>query len=151
MGGKLYKKEIFKDIRFPINKIHEDEFIIHEVLSKCCRFVFVHAKLYKYLIRKTSITGEKFNRSRLDAIEAKMNRVKFINIHYPQFLEKANIQLANTLVLNYFKCKWNKIDNCEIFNKIEELKNKGVRCKVLFLFYKLPLILEIALKIKFGR
>lgn len=33
--NKLYKKEIFKDIRYPKGKIHEDEYVIHRIFYKC--------------------------------------------------------------------------------------------------------------------
>jgi len=57
--SKLYKTELFKDLRFPVGKVHEDMFMAHRVLYKSHIVVFTTQQLYFYRKRKGSITNSK--------------------------------------------------------------------------------------------
>ncbi|WP_022772809.1 glycosyltransferase family 2 protein [Butyrivibrio sp. AE2015] len=61
--NKLYKKEIFEEIRYPVGRIHEDEFVIHRILAKCHKSVYTDAKLYFYIKRKGSIVSTQSSKS----------------------------------------------------------------------------------------
>ncbi len=74
--NKLYKKYIFNDLRYPTGKIHEDEFIIANILQRANRIGYLKDHLYYYLQRNGSITST-FNLKRFDSILALSNRVEF--------------------------------------------------------------------------
>lgn len=57
---KLYKREIFKTIRFPIGYLHEDTATSHRLLMQAKRITLVDARVYAYRIRADSIVREKF-------------------------------------------------------------------------------------------
>lgn len=46
--AKLFKRELFTDIRFPEGIIHEDEFTLYKVLFKCEQIAFADIPLYGY-------------------------------------------------------------------------------------------------------
>ena len=46
--GKLYKKECFESIRFPVGKLHEDEFTTYKIFYKCTKVVFMDKGYYYY-------------------------------------------------------------------------------------------------------
>ena len=75
--NKLYTKEILEDIRFPVGKIHEDEFIIHKVFIKCARIVSIDYKAYKYVQRSGSIISGTKGVKTLDLIDAWCQRFDF--------------------------------------------------------------------------
>ena len=75
--NKLYKRELFSGIRYPVGKIHEDEFIIHRLLLKCQNVACVSDMLYYYVQREGSIISSKYNYRRLDEVEALYNRMEF--------------------------------------------------------------------------
>ena len=75
--NKLYRREILEGIEFPIKKIHEDEYVIHEIIFNCEKIVSISAKLYKYVQREGSIMSTLTKINALDAIEAICNRVQF--------------------------------------------------------------------------
>ena len=54
---KLYKAELFKTIRFPKGKYHEDEFVSHELFGQCSRVACIDDGLYYYVQRNDSIMG----------------------------------------------------------------------------------------------
>ncbi len=55
--NKLYKKELWDDLRYPNGRIHEDEYVIHKLLEKCKGIVYTNDKLYYYIKRGESISS----------------------------------------------------------------------------------------------
>lgn len=53
--NKLYKSDLFVQLRYPKGKIHEDEFLIHRLLHLCQKTVYISNKLYYYVRREGSI------------------------------------------------------------------------------------------------
>ena len=74
--AKLYKKYIFDDIRFPFQKLYEDTFIYHEILSKVSRGVLTGKNTYFYLIRSGSILHQEYRLAFTDIIDAVEARIK---------------------------------------------------------------------------
>lgn len=54
--ARLYKKILWKDIRFPIGKVHEDEFVTPFILYACSKIGFTNVSLYYYYQNQTSTT-----------------------------------------------------------------------------------------------
>jgi glycosyltransferase involved in cell wall biosynthesis len=78
---KLYKSELFEIIRFPLGKVHEDEFISHLVFAKCKRVSCISDKPYFRIRRDDSIMGKLRNEvpiTGLDATEAFIERSLYL-------------------------------------------------------------------------
>ncbi|MCR5654841.1 MAG: glycosyltransferase, partial [Lachnospiraceae bacterium] len=75
--NKLYKAELWKEIRFPKGKIHEDEAIMHEVFDRANKGVYLRRKLYAYYQMPGSITRGSFQMKRLDWLDALDKRVAY--------------------------------------------------------------------------
>ncbi len=75
--GKMYKAFLFKEIRYPVGKKHEDEYLAHRVLFQAKKIVRITEPLYYYWQRPDSITGSFHIENRLDAIQALQDRVSF--------------------------------------------------------------------------
>lgn len=67
---KLYRKELFDNIRFPVNKIHEDEFVFHKIILQCQKIACVALPMYNYLQRQGSIMHQRMSLKTLDCAEA---------------------------------------------------------------------------------
>lgn len=59
--GKLYKRSLFENIRFPVSKIYEDLDTTYKLYGECDRIVFGNKERYYYVERPNSITGETFS------------------------------------------------------------------------------------------
>jgi hypothetical protein len=80
--GKLYKKELLEGLRFPVGRVHEDEFLIHRVIFRAKKLAFTKAKLLYYWRRSDSIMGVGFNlKHKADEIDALMERAEFLKEH----------------------------------------------------------------------
>lgn len=67
---KLFKKTLFDGVLFPKGKIHEDIFIMHQIIEKSTIVVRTGVPLYHYVNRTNSITKSNFSKKNLEYIEA---------------------------------------------------------------------------------
>ena len=99
--NKLYKKSVIKDIRFEFGKIHEDEFWSYQVFGKSSKIVYTDEGMYYYLQRSGSIMDKPFSIKRLDALEARYNRLNYIIQNYPNLELKSKISLFFSCLYQY--------------------------------------------------
>lgn len=81
--NKLYKKEIFTEVRYPIGRITEDAAVILDVLECTTKVVIDTQQKYYYFHRENSITSDSFSKKDFDTIEAWENNEKRILKNYP--------------------------------------------------------------------
>jgi glycosyltransferase involved in cell wall biosynthesis len=97
--NKLYKASIFQKIRYPVGRLHEDEFVIHKILAKCKRSVYTKAKLYYYVRRAESISNNISAKNVIDAELAMSQRLVWsINVGDRKF---SNWCFDNMLSVGY--------------------------------------------------
>ncbi len=101
--GKLYKKELFETIRYPLGKIHEDEFICHRLFNKTNNLVVTSEKLYFYFINSESITGVGYKLKRINYLEALEDRVRFFKEKYIDLYADMAMHFAYQCINVYFE------------------------------------------------
>ena len=74
---KLYKKELFKKLRFAEGKINEDEIILLDLVNSCKKISIVGDSLYYYRERPDSIMGKKDKAMSGDAYESLLIRADY--------------------------------------------------------------------------
>ena len=75
--GKLYKRACFRQQRFPVGKLHEDEFLTYRILFGEEKLAWIPAPFYAYYVNKDSITRSTWNPRHLDAWEAMEQQIRF--------------------------------------------------------------------------
>lgn len=75
--GKLYRKELFRDVRYPVGKLHEDEFTTYKLLFSQKWIAWIDLPLYAYFQNDTGITQSKWNPRRMDGLEAQRQQIRF--------------------------------------------------------------------------
>ena len=75
--GKLYRKDCFEHIRYPLGKIHEDEFVTYRILFDQEKLAVVEEPLYAYFVNPMGITRKPWNPKRLHAWEAYEAQIRF--------------------------------------------------------------------------
>ncbi len=75
--GKLYFRELFDGVRFPVGKMHEDDATVPYLLYKAGKVVWKKDKLYGYRQREDSIMNRTFSIRRYDGLEALENCMAF--------------------------------------------------------------------------
>ena len=82
--GKLYRKECFREIRYPVGKIHEDEYVTYRILFPLGKVSAIPAPLYAYYHNPEGITKRPWTPQRLDAVGAYQAQQRYFkkNNHY---------------------------------------------------------------------
>ena len=75
--AKLYRKECFEAIRYPVGKIHEDEFTTYKILFKLPSVAYIPAPMYCYYTNPGSITQSAQSRFREDIFVALEEQITF--------------------------------------------------------------------------
>lgn len=76
--NKLYKRDLFDSIRYPVGRYHEDEYVIHRILSKVKKAIYINQKLYGYQVREKSIVSIGNNKMKNDKLDALQDRLVFL-------------------------------------------------------------------------
>lgn len=155
--NKLYKKEIFKKIRYPVGKLHEDEFVIHHILDAVSTVVYSDVVLYYYRQRSDSIMGQLYSANHLDALQALAERMSFFQKQYKDLYPYAFVNYMNGLIIHYQLAKKsplfeykirkmikNNFDSCYFSNLLKLSLKQKTRY---FLFWANPSIFILINKI----
>lgn len=138
--GKMYKKELFQGITYPLGFNHEDEFVTYKLYYKCSKIVYSEAPLYYYYTNEQSIMNKKFNLSRLGVLKALSEKREFYEKHNEEHLAQLTIlKLLSMCRRNYFLVKQELGDEA-VCDRIMEgykklFRENKKRCKILFFKY----------------
>lgn len=87
---KLYPTKFFKDVRFPVNKLHEDVGTTYKLIMKADKIVFIPNEYYIYVHRDNSIINQTFDDRKLDLIKLTDQMCDDINSKYPSLKNITN-------------------------------------------------------------
>lgn len=77
--AKLYKKELFSDVRFPYGKISEDKFTTHKLIFKCSHIAIITKCIYYYFTNENSILHRTWTPRNLDTLQATIEQIEFFD------------------------------------------------------------------------
>ena len=78
---KLYKAELFRSIRFPVGRIHEDQFTTYKLFYTANRIVEIGECLYGYFLNENGIMRSPFSIKRFDDLFALDEAISFFRRH----------------------------------------------------------------------
>lgn len=118
--GKLYHRDLFADILFPVSKLHEDEFTTYKLAIKSEKIAYVNEFIYHYRKREGSIMESEYRIAYLDALEALKERVAYLeNLGYNT--DRTVYYLLHTY--SYHKMMLKKYQFDEMYQKISKEYN----------------------------
>lgn len=124
MWNKLYKRELFDNISFPVGKIYEDGYVMWKIYLKVARYKSIDDILYNRIIRENSIMSnqKKYSLKNLDGLESQEERYFYLKkyIDNKNMLDLALKRLFEEYIFHYKMLSLNKnLDlNYEIRKKI---------------------------------
>lgn len=131
MGGvaasactKMYHKRLFENLRFKEGIIHEDEYMITDILDRAENCLYVNRELYYYTMRPGSIVKSNFTPKKMEVFIAIQYRKDYLKkIGYQCLLAKENTRYFITLMNLYCDARKNMYyEECKIIeNKLKEL------------------------------
>ena len=99
--NKLYRRELWQDLRFPVGKLCEDAFTTYQLVHRAKKVVHLPEAMYCYRIRPNSIMTSTFSHQKMDQEEAWRHNYLFAREHYPSvakvafdfYLQRVNVLL----------------------------------------------------------
>lgn len=79
--GKLYKKSFFVTIRYPVNKLHEDEFTTYKILFVNKNCAYIYQPLYYYFQNEEGIMKSAWSIKKLVVLDAYEGQLEFFRKH----------------------------------------------------------------------
>ncbi|MEZ3503750.1 MAG: glycosyltransferase [Lachnospiraceae bacterium] len=120
--NKLYRRELFEHIRYPLGRIHEDEATTYRLFHKGGKLAFLDCALYGYYTGNDGSITAHFSGKRLQWLEAHEERISFFKENgYEWLLPRAYRKLCDACVTFYFRCT-DEVENAEQIRK--ELKSR---------------------------
>lgn len=135
--GKLYKKQLFNNIKFPVGMLFEDIAIMYKLFYNSNVVVYSDAKFYGYYHRENSITTKDFSVKDLDILKICNDLLMFSNKHL-EYKKSIRAYTINANLRIYLNAPRNDkyqfyINKCEKYisqNKKQVLKDKNIRKKL---------------------
>lgn len=90
--SKLYKIELFKNIRYPFGKINEDNFTTYKLIIASSKVTTISKAIYFYRYNPSGIMNGKFNPKRFDILKLKDEMIDYFkkNDKKMNYLEELN-------------------------------------------------------------
>ncbi len=115
--GKLYRNDCFKKIRYPVGKIHEDEYITYRILFSLQEIAIINMPLYAYFFNQDGITKSDWSPKRMDIFNAYEGQISF-------FKKRGMYDLMNLCIGTYL---WNVEQQMKEFEAVK--KNYGKKAE----------------------
>jgi glycosyltransferase involved in cell wall biosynthesis len=150
--GNLYQIDLFKSLRFPLGKIHEDVYLNYKLFFSANRIVYTPNKIYNYFTRQGSITTSPFSLNRLDELEALEERIIFFkNLSEFQLMNESLYSYFHILVANLRKVR-NEFPNekliiNDLVKKIRDLSKTIILSKQISIRKKIGVIRQLIIPI----
>ncbi|MGL5933460.1 MAG: glycosyltransferase family 2 protein [Cetobacterium sp.] len=154
--GKLFKKELFNDLKFKEKIKYEDTDFLYKVIDKANSLSYSSSKLYNYLIREGSTMDLAFKEISIDHIYIYDEMYKFYLDNYPKLKDIVLLRLLDNSLISLNKLILNNVDRKydykvfeirKILNKytfeILRIKKYNKNIKILLILLKLNINLYI--------
>ena len=114
--NKLYHKSLFKGLRYPIGKLHEDEFTTYRAIYGAGKIGVTPARLYAYYQNPEGIMRSQWNPRRMHMLEAFEQQIAFAQ-------ETGNARLLNKTAEQYIYSTYEQLSQAQVIYR-KELRRK---------------------------
>ena len=129
--GKLYKRDLFQNIRYPVGKLYEDIPTIYKLVEKAKKIAVIPSVDYYYFQRENSIALAKFSIRKMDAINHMEQFKEFIAENYPNLKEAAECRYFSTLCNILFQIRDSQFEKQKslLWNEVKKYRKGVLRYK----------------------
>lgn len=110
--NKLYKKELFKNLRYPENRLLEDSALMYLILDRVQKVVSSEKIGYNIRCDMGSVSRRKYNKKRCDTIITFTEMADFLasKEEYKKYVPVANSYIAGAIFFNAGECYLSRFD-----------------------------------------
>lgn len=118
--NKLYRRDLFSEIRYPVGRIHEDEATTYRLFHQGKTLAFLDRALYGYYTENAGSITSVFSRKRLQWLQAHEERITFFKENgYQKMLPQAYRKLCDACITFYFRCTDDVEDAAQIRKELK--------------------------------
>lgn len=121
---KLYKADIFENVRFPVRKIYEDVAISLPTFAKANKVVVSGKSKYNYYQRSASIVNSEFNMNKLYFLDCCKNIIEYSDEQSGKYDKEAHVFYLRAL-MEFLLQLYRMEDN--VYSDVEKQLEKEVR------------------------
>lgn len=92
-NAKMYRAELFSDIRYPKGRLYEDVIATYQIFEKATKVVWCDIKKYWYYVRTDSIVRSAFNVKKMDYVYNCEEVLEEVKKKYPALSKAAESRL----------------------------------------------------------
>lgn len=101
--NKLYRKELFEGISYPVGRYFEDVFTTCRIISKCGAVVVNDSPEYHYRQRADSIVRTYSGKHLCDYADAHLLRFNYLREEHPQIFEENKEEILKSVTSSFFR------------------------------------------------
>lgn len=92
--NKLYRMELAEGVRFPVGTKIDDEYFTYRLLANAKKLVRSNRICYAYRQQESSVMHQKFSLKRVESLDAKLQRLAFLEERMPTLVGEAREELV---------------------------------------------------------
>ena len=146
--NRLFKREVFKEVRFPLDRINDDEVVALHAYAECKKIVFLDADTYYYRIRSNSITTSAFSLRKVDCYYNSIDNLEFVKKVNPALVPCAEYKVIKSMLYCYVNLKRMKKTEKEkeVLKKIKQdiKENRRVALKNQYVTLPMKVLMVVA-------
>lgn len=97
--NKLYKREIWENLRFPVGHVYEGTYVVFDIFDKADRIAILNRKLIKHRIRPGSICQTISVKNMQDSYFSGTHYIEYIESHTPQIFTLHELQKVQSTMV----------------------------------------------------
>ncbi len=125
-ANKMFIRELFDSIRFPVGKFYEDIYTFYKVAYLAEKIYVINNILYTYIRRQNSTTNIINKKALYDENEAISMRNSFIKEHYKILSKECEANELKFLIVNYNQFS----KKCGFLSEKKELREKILKYNI---------------------
>ena len=143
-NAKMYRAELFSDIRYPKGRLYEDVIATYQIFEKATKVVWCDIKKYWYYVRTDSIVRSAFNVKKMDYVYNCEEVLEEVKKKYPALSKAAESRLlwaAIHIWVNFTERKKYPEQYQHVYKTIKQYRNSVMSDKVVSTRNKLVVLL----------
>ena len=96
--NKLYRRELAEGVRFPSGTKIDDEYFTYRLLGNAKKLVRSTKVCYAYRQQEASVMHQRFSLKRVEALQAKQQRLDYLKEKMPALVEEAKADIIMTSI-----------------------------------------------------
>lgn len=130
--GKLFKKELFEKLEFPVGKIYEDLYMTFALMCNAKEVAFIDSPDYFYVQRNDNTMNSEFTPKNIDILEMGEKAKRTILNEYPELEKDISSRLfaAYSNVWMKVKKRRNKKEYQLLWSEIKKIRSEIIFTKI---------------------